>query len=174
MNSFHALFEDKGINEEETKNETKYTYEAGSVPPWVKDNLAEIHRPGVSTPIRYTYTTDGLNRVRTATDARSHTTTYGYDGAGNLVSIGYPSTTLEDGSTQLAAETFAYQRSSRSDDLGSGECSYAARLICCWGRLTRRPDLLDWDNLPLDPYPRSHPGEATDAPQWLIHAEAVA
>jgi YD repeat-containing protein len=116
-----TLFEDKGVNEEETKNETRYVYEGASVPPWVRDNLEEIHRPGVSPPIRYTYKHDGLNRVESVTDSRGHKTTYGYSAAGNLTSIGYPSTTLEDGSTQLAAETFFYDSRGRLELSTSAE-----------------------------------------------------
>jgi len=116
-----TLFEDKGVNEEETKNETKYVYEAGSVPPWVKDNLEEIHRPGVSNAISYTYTTDGLNQVMTRTNSRGDTTTFDYDPAGNLTSIGHPNTTLEDGSIQLASEVFFYDNRGRTIETESAE-----------------------------------------------------
>jgi YD repeat-containing protein len=67
-------------------NITRYTYSTDD--PVVKDNLLAILRPGLASPIRYTYT--GFNRVESVTDEKGNTTSYRYDPYGNLKEIIYP------------------------------------------------------------------------------------
>lgn len=77
---------------------TAYTYyrPEHSLPDYVGDNLKEIHRPGVSRPIVYTYTIDDLNRIESVIDSNNNTTIYNYDTAGNLASIVHPILCKED------------------------------------------------------------------------------
>jgi RHS repeat-associated protein len=90
--NLHTFRDKRGVT-------TRYTYfaPAESVPDWVGDNLREIFRrtgetaPGAELPpITYTYTSDGLNRVASVTDARGATTDYSYDAQGNLTEILHP------------------------------------------------------------------------------------
>jgi RHS repeat-associated protein len=103
---------------------TSYTFDyTNSTPPFIYDNLLSVLRPsavgaGQDLVVTYTYTADGLNRVRTqttyATPAEggapvARTTTNDYNSAGQVVAIHYPDVSYPDGTIQSGVQsTFEY------------------------------------------------------------------
>lgn len=121
--------------------ETKFTYD-------VLDNLTKVNDPnGLDTNYSYnglsdlmqltspdagitTYTYDSAGNRESQTDARGITTTYGYDALNRLISIAYPTTSLNSSyayDTAQAAcqsgETFTVGRLAKIAD-GSGNTVY--------------------------------------------------
>jgi len=119
----------KGLN-------TTYTYNGFS-------DLTQLTSPDTGTT---TYTYDSAGNRASQTDARGVTTTYGYDALDRVVSVGYPTSSLnasyvyDTAQAECAAgETFGVGRLTRMTD-GSGNTAY------CYGRfgqLVRRVQTVD-------------------------------
>lgn len=99
---------------------TRYTHDLlGATPTHVQDNLLSVTRPnavgtGSDLVANYTYTTDGLNRIATATtyatpadgsSPRARTTTYTYNNLGQLLQTLYPDVLRPDGVLQATVTT---------------------------------------------------------------------
>lgn len=119
----------KGLN-------TTYTYNGFS-------DLTQLASPDTGTT---TYTYDSAGNRASQTDARGVTTTYGYDALNRLVSVGYPTSSLnasyvyDTAQTECAAgETFGVGRLTRMTD-GSGNTAYCYDRF---GQLVRRVQTVD-------------------------------
>mgnify|MGYP002780252968 CR=1 FL=1 len=119
----------KGLN-------TTYTYNGFS-------DLTQLSSPDTGAT---TYTYDSAGNRASQTDARGVTTTYAYDALNRLVSVGYPTSSLnasyvyDTAQTECAAgETFGVGRLTRMTD-GSGNTAYCYDRF---GQLVRRVQAVD-------------------------------
>ena len=119
----------KGLN-------TTYTYNGFS-------DLTQLSSPDTGAT---TYTYDSAGNRASQTDARGVTTTYAYDALNRLVSVGYPTSSLnasyvyDTAQTECAAgETFGVGRLTRMTD-GSGNTAYCYDRF---GQLVRRVQTVD-------------------------------
>ncbi|HVR83213.1 MAG TPA: DUF6531 domain-containing protein, partial [Planctomycetota bacterium] len=99
---------------------TTYNLDYGNaVPSYVVDNVLSILRPSAQSASQdlvasYTYTTDGLNRVQTATTyatpadgsgPQSRTTSFTYNTAGQLTTVQYPDVMISGIPSQTAVQS---------------------------------------------------------------------